>query len=404
MTDLSEAIYLDACATTPPGPGVIDRMAEVYAGCWGNPSSLHGHGVRAAETLERSRWQIASAVNSDGRELVFTSGATESVHLALVGYGLAQPPGRLVISAVEHPAVNAAAQQLQRHGWQITTWPVDRYGRIDMEHCEALLAAPTRLVSLIWGQSEVGTLQPIQTIGNLCRSRGIACHTDATQVFSQGIPDWQALPVDLLSASAHKFGGPKGAGLLLARDQHRQQMQRLQGGGGQEQGLRAGTEPVALIAGMAQAITLLPRWTEPSAPVIGADAVTGPGTGSLMQLRNQLLQALLADPRLELTGDDQRRLPHHISLIATNHRGKPLQGRRLVRALANKGISCSSGSACSSGQDVGSAVLAAMGYAPDQQRAGLRLSLGPWNQAQDLDRVVDAVKASLDEAEALIEP
>ena len=396
MTDFSEAIYLDACATAPPGPGVIERIAEVYAGCWGNPSSLHGHGVRAAETLERSRWQIASAVNSDDRELVFTSGATESVHLALVGYGLAQLPGRLVISAVEHPAVNAAAQQLQRHGWQITTWPVDRFGRIDMKHCEALLAAPTRLVSLIWGQSEVGTLQPIQTIGNLCRSRGIAFHTDATQVFSQGVPDWQALPVDLLSASAHKFGGPKGAGLLLARDQQRQQMQRLQGGGGQEQGLRAGTEPVALIAGMAQAISLLPRWIEPSASV--------PGTNPGMQLRNELLQALLADSRLELTGDDQRRLPHHISLIATNHRGEPLQGRRLVRSLANKGISCSSGSACSSGQDVGSAVLAAMGYSPDQQRAGLRLSLGPWNQAQDVDRVVNAVRAALDEDEAPTEP
>jgi cysteine desulfurase len=123
-----------------------------------------------------------------------------------------------------------------------------------------------------------------------------------------------------------------------------------------------------------------------------------------MQLRNQLLQALLADPRLELTGDHERRLPHHISLIAMNHRGEPLQGRRLVRALANKGISCSSGSACSSGQDVGSAVLAAMGYSPDQQRAGLRLSLGPWNQAQDVDRVVNAVRAALDEAEAPTEP
>jgi len=325
------------------------------------------------------------------------------VHLALVGYGLAQPPGRLVISAVEHPAVNAAAQQLLRHGWQISTWPVDRFGRIDMDHCEALLAAPTRLVSLIWGQSEVGTLQPIQTIGNLCRSRGIAFHTDATQVFSQGVPDWQALPVDLLSASAHKFGGPKGAGLLLARDQQRQQMQRLQGGGGQEQGLRAGTEPVALIAGMAQAITLLPRWSEPSAPVIGAAEVPVAGTSPGIPLRNQLLQALLADPRLELTGDHERRLPHHISLIATNHKGEPLQGRRLVRALANRGISCSSGSACSSGQDVGSAVLAAMGYTPDQQRAGLRLSLGPWNQAQDVDLVVNAVREALDETETLIE-
>lgn len=398
MTDLSEAIYLDACATTPPGQGVIERMAEVQACCWGNPSSLHGHGLQASETLERSRWQIASAVNSGVGEIVFTSGATESVHLALLGLGLAMPPGRLVISAVEHPAVNAAAEQLQRHGWQVTPWPVDQFGSLAMEHCETLLAPPTRLVSVIWGQSEVGTLQPIQTVGEICRSKGIAFHTDATQVISQGLPDWQSLPVDLLSGSAHKFGGPKGAGLLLVREQQRSKMLELQGGGGQEQGLRAGTEPVALIAGMAKAMELLPRWSDTARSMSEKAEITGP----VMHLRNQLLEQLLEDPRLKLTGDPLQRLPHHISLLTSSRRGEPLQGRQLVRELAGKGISCSSGSACSSGQDVGSSVLAAMGYSPRQQRAGLRLSLGPWNDSKDIAPVVEAVTGALDAVEANI--
>ena len=397
MTDLATAIYVDACATAPPGPGVIERMAEVQASCWGNPSSLHRHGLAAAECLERSRWQIASALNSHAEELVFTSGATESVHLALLGLGMALPPGRLVISAVEHPAVKAAAHQLQRHGWQLTMWPVDRFGRIQMELCEKLLAPPTRLVSLIWGQSEVGTLQPIQVIGRQCRARGIAFHTDATQVLSQGLPDWQTLPVDLLSGSAHKFGGAKGAGFLLVREQLRHQMLSLQGGGGQEQGLRAGTESVALMAGMAKAMEALPRWREPSPTTTGGAVIMTP----VMELRNRLLRMMLADPRLQLTGEPQHRLPHHISLVAMDRSGAPLSGRHLVRELAIRGISCSSGSACSSGNDVGSAVLGAMGYERDQQKAALRLSLGPWNQDHELTPIVEALMQALDACETI---
>ncbi len=375
-------------------------MAEVQESCWGNPSSRHPHGLAAADCLERSRWQIARAVNSSAQELIFTSGATESVHLALLGLGLAQPPGRLVISAVEHPAVQAAAQQLEHQGWDVTVWPVDRLGRIDLDHCDRLLAPPTRLVSVIWGQSEVGTLQPIQTIGAYCRNRGIAFHTDATQVISQGVPDWQALPVDLLSGSAHKFGGPKGTGFLLVRDEQRQQMLTLQGGGGQEQGLRGGTEPVALIAGMAHAMGLLPRWREP-API---HANPGEITDPVMRLRNRLLQALIKDQRLQVTGDPDRRLPHHISFLAMTRAGESLPGRQLVRELAARGVSCSSGSACSSGKDVGSAVLAAMGFSTDQQRAGLRLSLGPWNHDPDIAAVVDAVTSALDAVENRILP
>ena len=177
-------IYLDACATTPPRPEVIQRILEVQESVWGNPSSLHGPGLIAAELLERSRQKIASCLMASSTELVLTSGATESIHLGLLGMARSMQSGRLVISAVEHPAVLAAAQVLKREGWEVCYWPVDPLGRVKLEDLDLMLAPPTRLVSIIWGQSEVGTIQPIKTIGLACREKGIVFHTDATQVLS----------------------------------------------------------------------------------------------------------------------------------------------------------------------------------------------------------------------------
>ena len=371
-------------------------MSEVQTMAWGNPSSLHRQGLAAAEVLERCRWRIASQLNSEIEDVVFTSGATESVHLALLGFAETLSPGRLVISAVEHPAVIAAAKGLERLGWDLAYWPVDRYGTIDMNQLDRMLAPPTRLVSLIWGQSEVGTLQPIETVGRACAERGIPFHTDATQVLSQGRPDWQSLPVDLLSASAHKFGGPKGIGVLLARAQCRHRLRPRQGGGGQEHQLRAGTESVALLAGMATAIEQLPPWLSP--PAVRAET----SCHQISDLRDQLLDALLEDPRLRLTGDRRRRLPHHISLLVFDHRERPLPGRAIVRALSQRGIAVSSGSACSSGKYSGSSVLAAMGFGPDLQRAGLRLSLGSWIHQQHLPRITSALIEALNEVSAQI--
>ena len=205
--------YLDACATAPLRESVISCMVRAQQDGWGNPSSLHRIGCDAAESLERARLSISASLGAERSDILFSSGATESAHLALLGLAKTQSPGRLVISAVEHPAVAAAAHQLVACGWTVERWPVDAYGQIQMQHLDRLLQPPTKIVSLIWGQSEVGTLQPIQAVGEVCRSKHIPFHTDATQVLSQGCPNWSELQVDLLTASAHKCGGPRGIGL-----------------------------------------------------------------------------------------------------------------------------------------------------------------------------------------------
>ena len=254
MTDPEDPyFYLDGCATAPLRESVITCMVKAQQNSWGNPSSLHRIGCDAAESLERARLSIGNSLGADRADILFSSGATESAHLALLGLAKTESVGRLVISAVEHPAVAAAAQQLIRCGWTVERWPVDGYGQIQLQHLDRLLEPPTKLVSLIWGQSEVGTLQPIQAVGEACRSKGIPFHTDATQVLSQGCPNWHELPVDLLTASAHKCGGPRGIGLLLLRPNIAERIQPLLTGGQQEQGLRAGTECAVLAQGMAAA-------------------------------------------------------------------------------------------------------------------------------------------------------
>lgn len=385
-------LYLDACATAPPRPEVLERIATVQTSAWGNPSSLHAHGFRAAEALERSRLELAQALSAEPDELLFTSGATESIHLALLGVGRCQPPGRLVISAVEHPAVEAAAMQLQTMGWQLVRWPVDAEGQIHLDRIEPLLAPPTRMLSLIWGQSEVGTLLPVQRVGEVCRERGILLHVDGTQVLSQGRPQWRTMPVDLLSASAHKCGGPRGVGLLLRRRNLAGLHGPIQGGGGQEGGLRGGTQPVALIAGMARAISLLEPWQDPGE---GLPLQAAGVQAQVRQQRDRLLELLDAVAPLQRLGASTNRLPHHIALLAGDCRGQPLSGRALVRAMAAEGVAISSGSACASGRDGGSPVLAAMGFDPGWCRAGIRMSLGPWLQDSDLPRVARAWQRAL---------
>ena len=371
--------YLDCCATTPPAAAVLETMARVQAEAWANPSSLHGFGLAAAEQLERSRQGLAELLGCDGQELLFTSGGSESIHLALLGSAAAleqrgEPPGRLLISAVEHPATRGAAEQLQQRGWQLEHLPVDRCGVLDLEALQTLLEPPTRLVSLIWGQSEVGTVQPVEQIGALCRQAGVLLHVDAVQVVGHQSLCFRELPVDLLSLAGHKLQGPRGIGALLCRAGT--PLIPCIAGGGQEGGLRAGTEPVVLAAGLEQALLLAQQRL----------AAHG-GLDPLAALRDQLLQRLLQLPGLSLSGPDPRRaatgqrLPHHLSLLVADASGRPLPGRQLVQALWREGFAVSSGSACSSGRAGPSAVLLALGYSPELAGSGLRLSLGPWHDA-----------------------
>ena len=381
-------LYCDASATTPPLPAVLEAMQAVYREAWANPSSLHGHGLAAAEMLERSRQRIGNALGAAADQLIVTSGATESVHLALLGTAARTSPARLVIGALEHPAVFAAADALRSQGWDVQIWPVGPDGHLRMDLLDAILEPPTRLVSLNWGQSEVGTLQPMLEIGDACRRRGIVCHTDATQLLSQARLDWNALPLDLLSGSAHKFQGPRGVGLLLFR--HGVLQHPLFGGGGQQQGWRSGTEATALTAGMAEALDALPLHR----PITGREAPAGV-TPDLRPSRDRLLEQLLDREGVQLTGAGvDHRLPHHISLVVKDVSGGPISGRELVRQLARHGVAASSGSACSSGRSQDSPVLTAMDLPVSLRRSGLRLSLGPWLSADELESIPERFDAA----------
>ena len=356
--------------------------------------------VRAAgvqrSSHECARCRRAASVSvhlllgAERSDILFSSGATESAHLALLGLAKTQSSGRLVISAVEHPAVAAAAHQLVACGWTVERWPVDVYGQIQMQHLDRLLQPPTKIVSLIWGQSEVGTLQPIQAVGEACRSKHIPFHTDATQVLSQGCPNWSELQVDLLTASAHKCGGPRGIGLLLIRQEIAERIQPLFAGGQQENGLRAGTECPVLAQGMAAAFREIASCQ--------AHQVEASGSG-IARLRDALLALLCQNDAIRLSGHPRERLPHHLSVLISDRHGQPMSGRALVRALDREGIAASSGSACSSGRDSDSPVLAAMGVDPAWQRSGLRLSLGNWIDPSTLPNINDRIQIAIDRLE-----
>jgi cysteine desulfurase len=394
---LPPPLYLDACATTPLAPEVWQAMEQTWREGWANPSSLHGPGLAAAEALERSRWQVAEDLGASPEEVIWCSGGTEAIQTALLGHAATLPPGRLLISAVEHPATEVAAAVLRQRGWTVARIPVDGQGLWRPEALDPLLAPPTRLVSVIWGQSEVGSLQPLATLGALCRERGLPLHVDAVQVLGHLPIDWSQLPVDLLSGAAHKLQGPRGIGLLLAR--RGLPLEPLIGGA-QEGGRRGGTEAVPLIAGFSAALRLCQRRLERHG-----------GRDPLAHLRDALWHALREQPGLTLLGPDpadrQRRLPHHLSLLVRGRDGRPLPGRALVRALARRGVACGSGSACSarggaSGAPGASPVLLAMGCTPEEATAGLRLSVGPWLREADLAGVPAAIAEAITEVETAL--
>ena len=367
-------LYLDACAAAPPHPLVLAAMAEHQADCWANPSSLHSAGLIAADLLERSRLEFAALFGLTKGEVIFTSGGTEANNLALFGVCRRLSPGRLLLSPLEHQSVKAAAAQLRLEGWQIELLPVDQQGVVKLEELEKLLEPPTRLLSLVWGSAEVGTLQPMAAVAELCKAKGVLLHSDAVQVAGEVLVDLEAIPVDLLSLSAHKFQGPRGVGALLLADGVELQPQIH--GGGQEGGHRSGTEPVILAAGMVKALEL--RQTCQPHPA-----------EHLAQLRDHLMKHLLPLIGVRLSGpsNPKHRLPHHLSLLLSSPEGVPLSGRSMVRAMARGGVACSSGSACSSGKEIANSNLLALGLSDAEAASGLRFSFGPWLEPADLDEL-----------------
>ncbi len=374
-------IYLDYSATTAPRPEVIVAMQQALSEQWGNPSSLHEWGQRALMVVEKARLQVAGLINApEAESIIFTSGGTEANNLAIMGVAhLYTTPQHLIISSVEHSAVAEPARLLEKWGWEVTRLPVDSWGRVRENDLESAIRPNTVLVSVIYGQSEVGTLQPIATLGEIARSKGVLFHTDAVQVVGRLPLDVQQLPVDLLSISSHKIYGPQGAGALYVRPGV--ELVPLLSGGGQEWGRRSGTQAVPAIAGfgVAAELALLEMEVE---------------TLRLIKLRDRLIANLADTPNLKPTGDRIWRLPHHVSFCVTGN-GEKVTGKTLVRQLNLAGIAISSGSACSSGKTTPSPVLLAMGYNSRDAKGAIRLTLGRDTTEADVDWTAMVIKQIL---------
>jgi cysteine desulfurase len=368
-------IYLDNSATTKPRAEAIAAAQAVLQTQWGNPSSLHDWGNRSATVLETARIQVARLLNAFNPEsIVFTSGGTEANNLAILGVARQYSfPQHIIISNVEHSAINEPVKLLEQRGWQITKLPVNQYGRVNPLDLQAALQENTVLVSIIYGQSEVGTLQPVERLAKIAQAHGCLFHTDAVQVAGRLPIDVQHLGVDLLSLSAHKIYGIQGSGALYVRTGVK--LTPILGGGGQEAKIRSGTQAVSTIAALG---------------VVAQLAATEMKTEAerLRRLRDRLFDLLADYPCLETTGDRLYRLPHHVSFILSDRfaaKAPDITGKTIVRQLNLAGIGISAGSACQSGTLNPSPILLAMNYDAEAAKRGIRLTLGKDTTQEDID-------------------
>ena len=379
-------IFLDAAATTPVRREVLEAMWPYLTGEFGNPSSHHSLGEAAATALAGARAATARALGCRPGEIVFTSGGTEADNLAVKGIALARRAAdprldRVAISAVEHPAVEESARYLERvHGFAVDVVPVDGFGQVTDEALAAGLHPGTALVSVMYANNEVGTIQPIARLAALARARGMPFHTDAVQAAGWLPLDTAALGVDALSISGHKLGAPKGSGALFVRGRVR--VEPLVHGGGQERGRRSGTENVAGAVALATALTL------------ARDAAQA---GRIAALRDGFIAAVLAGvPGALLTGHPTERLPSVASFCFPG-----TSGESVLLELERQGVVCSSGSACAAGSDAASPVLLAMGIAPEVAQTAVRFSFDSTVTADELRQAAAAVGIAVAGVQAL---
>jgi cysteine desulfurase len=371
------SIYLDYGATTPTRPEVITLITEVLASQWGNPSSLHNWGERSTMTVERARLQVAESINGDPEGIIFTSGGTEANNLAIWGVTRQyQEPQHLIISAVEHSAIAQPIKILKQMGWSVTELPVNQQGQVNPQDLKNAIQANTVLVSIIFAQNEIGTIQPIQALGEICRQAQVLFHTDAVQALGRIAVNLKVLLVDMLSISSHKIYGGQGVGALYVRPSLN--LEPLLWGGGQERGRRSGTESVAAIAGFGLAAQL-------------AQAEIATESLRLRALSDRLFAELSNILDLLPTGAaGDLRLPNHVSFC---HSSK--DGRRIVREMNAAGIGVSAGSACSSGTLVPSSTLLAMGFSHNQALGALRITLGLHTTTLDIEETISTLKKIL---------
>ena len=368
-------IYADNAATTPLCQAALDTMNRLLKECYGNPSSLYGLGQSAKEELEKAREEIAALVGAKPREIYFTSGGSEADNQAILSaavLGKRKEKRHIISTAFEHHAVLHILKKLEKEGFEVTLLDVHEDGLVRPAEVAAAIREDTCLVSIMYANNEIGTIQPIREIGAICREKGVLFHTDAVQAVGHIPVNVAEDYIDLLSASAHKFHGPKGVGFLYARKGVA--LTNLIEGGAQEMGRRAGTENVPGIGAMAAALKEAVREMEPRA-------------AHLTALRDRLIAGLSEIPHSALNGDALRRLPGNVNFCFEG-----IEGESLLLLLDDKGIQASSGSACTSGSLDPSHVLLAIGRVHDVAHGSLRLSLGEEMTEADINYMIQAVK------------
>ena len=365
-------IYLDYAATTPVDPRVRDAMIPWLTERFGNPASrTHAYGWEAEKAVEEARSRVAELVGCEPRELVWTSGATEADNLAIKGVAeFYRDQGRhLITLQTEHKAVLDSVKALEARGFTATYLPVQENGLVDVDELERALRPDTLLVSVALVNSEIGVIQPIEEIGALCRERGILFHVDAAQATGKVTIDLQKLDVSLMSFSAHKTYGPKGIGALYVRRRPRVRLEAQMHGGGHERGFRSGTLPTHQIVGMGEAYRLARAEMSDELPRIRA-------------LRDRLLAALQELPGIHLNGDLEHRVPHNLNVSVEG-----IEGDALLLSLGEE-LAVSAGSACTSASLEPSYVLRALGRSPELARSALRLTLGRFTTAEEIDTAI----------------
>ena len=372
-------IYADNAATTKMSKAAVNAMMPYIEEFYGNPSSLYSFGQRAKEAVESARETIAGCIGAQRGEILFTSGGSEADNQAILSaayFGRKSGKMHIISDTIEHHAVLHTLKKLEKEGFSVTYLPVHTDGIVRTEELEAAIREDTCLVTVMYANNEIGTIQPIREIGKICRERNILFHTDAVQAVGHLPIDVESEYIDMLSASAHKFHGPKGTGFLYARKGVR--LTNLIEGGAQERGRRAGTENVPGIAGMSAAL---------------AESVQNIEAGQkhAAALRDRLIAGLAEIPHSALNGDPVKRLPSNVSFCFEG-----IEGESLLLLLDDKGICASSGSACTSGSLDPSHVLLAIGRVHDVAHGSLRLTLGDDATNEDVDYIIKSVKEVVD--------
>lgn len=364
-----DKVYMDYAATSPVDPRVLEAMKPFFTERFGNSAALYSVGQEAEAALEDCRRRVAKLLGAKSGEIFFTSGGTESDNLALKGIAFARGKGHIITSKIEHHAVLHPAQWLEKRGFSVTYLPVDKYGTVSPDSVDKAIRDDTILVSIMHANNEIGTVEPIDEIGRICRKRGVPFHTDAVQTVGKIPVDLKH--VDMLSSSGHKLYGPKGVGIIFIRDSV--QVEPIMHGGGHEHGMRSGTENIAGIVGYTTALELAVKEMKIESK-------------RLLDFRKKMTEGLERIPDSWLNGHPVQRLPGNVHFCF-----RFIEGESLVLLLDQKGIEASTGSACSSKSLEPSHVLTAIGLKPEEAHGSLRLTMGRFTGEEDVDRVLQEV-------------